>query len=55
MEAVKVEAELPQEDIEAGGIAHTQLVFRVTNWGNEPYTTKQHIVWALPTMPRDWH
>ena len=20
-----------------------------------PYTTKQHIVWALPPMPRDWH
>ena len=31
------------------------LVFRVTNCGNEPYTTKQHVVWALPPMPRDWH
>ena len=45
------EAEVRQQDIEAAGTAPTQVVFRVTNWSAEPYTTKQHIVWALPPMP----
>jgi hypothetical protein len=49
------EAEDRQLDIEEAGIAPTQVEFRVTNWSAEPYTTKQRIVWALPTMPRDWH
>ena len=33
-------------------------MFRFTDWSarsDEPYTTKQHIVWALPRMPRAWH
>ena len=51
IEAARLEAELPQEDIEAGGLARTQVVFWVTNCGNVPYTTKQHIVWALVLVP----
>ena len=47
------EAEDRQLDIEAAGIVPTQVAFRVTNWSAEPYTTKQRIVWALPSMPRD--
>ena len=53
IKAARLQTELSQADIEAAGTASMQVVFRVTNWSAKQYTTKQHIVWALPTMTRE--